>query len=551
MAKLIQISSLENIMPKLRQDFTPVNRIRALLGESVSYQLAFQAEDDAPYSLRIESEIAESLRIYKIGCVPVMRAVWNLRTLEDGNYLSTEPGMFPDLLEPYQGEPIRGAYYYQGFWIEAESTLPAGTHRIRATLLRKGIPTQTAEMELQILPLALPPQELKYLISVHADCVAQYYGQEVFSEEHWAMLEKFIRISAKYGSNMLVPPIFTPPVDTQVGGERLTVQLVDIIKEGTAYRFGFEKFRRYIAICQDAGIRYFSMPQFFTQWGAAFAPKIMAWEDGVYKRIFGWETESTDPAYLDFLGQLIPALLEELRSLNILDRTVFSLSDETGKPEAMARYAKLNRALKPLLTGCTLMDTFSHYENFAASGMDIPVIPTDSVTEFMGKVPELFVYYCCGNDYKVSNRFINMPSWRNRSIGFQFYRYDTKGFLHWALNFYNSRLSIRPIDPYQITDSDGGFPSGDAFIVYPGAEGPLPSMRLLVFREALQDLRALKLLEQFKGREYVLALLEQAFGEVTFTRCAKSAGEFLRFRDAVMDALSDCAAAGNVPGADR
>jgi len=183
--------------------------------------------------------------------------------------------------------------------------------------------------------------------------------------------------------------------------------------------------------------------------------------------------------------------------------------------------------------------------------MDIPVIPTDSVTEFMGKVPELFVYYCCGNDYKVSNRFINMPSWRNRSIGFQFYRYDTKGFLHWALNFYNSRLSIRPIDPYQITDSDGGFPSGDAFIVYPGAEGPLPSMRLLVFREALQDLRALKLLEQFKGREYVLALLEQAFGEVTFTRCAKSAGEFLRFRDAVMDALSDCAAAGNVPGADR
>lgn len=547
MENLIQLSSLENIMPKVRQDLTPVNRLRALQGESVSYQLAFRTEDDAFYTLRIESEISEQLRIYKIGCVPVMRTVWDLRTLEDGNYLSTEPGMFPDLLEPYQGEPIRGAYYYQGFWIEAADTLPAGTHHIRATLLRKDAPWGTAEMELQVLPLRLPPQEMKYLISVHADCIAQYYGQEVFSEEHWAMLEKFIRISAEYGSNMLVPPIFTPPVDTQVGGERLTVQLTDIVKEGNTYRFGFEKFRRYIAICQDAGIRYFSMPQFFTQWGATSAPKIMAWEDGVYRRIFGWETESTDPGYLDFLGQLIPALLEELKALGILDRTVFSLSDETGSPEAMARYARLNSALRPLLKGCTLMDTFSHYENFALSGMDIPAIPTSAVGDFLGKVSDYFVYYCCGDDCEVSNRFIPMPSWRNRSIGFQFYRYQTGGFLHWALNFYNSRLSLRPINPYQVTDADGGFPSGDAFSVYPGQEGPLPSMRLAVFREALQDLRALKLLERFMGRDYVLGLLREAFGEVTFTRCAKSAGEFLRFREAVMDALERCAAPSREP----
>lgn len=74
----------------------------------------------------------------------------------------------------------------------------------------------------------LPAQELTYALFVHGDCIANYYNMEVFSEECWSMFEKFVKISTKYGSNMLMMPVMTPPFDTQIGGERLTVQLVDI-----------------------------------------------------------------------------------------------------------------------------------------------------------------------------------------------------------------------------------------------------------------------------------------------------------------------------------
>ena len=55
---------------------------------------------------------------------------------------------------------------------------------------------------------------------------------------------------------------------------------------------------------------------------------------------------------------------------------------------------------------------------------------------------------------------------------------------------------------------DGAFPSGDAFMIYPGADGmPLESQRLVIFHEALQDLAALQLLERLTSREHVLALM--------------------------------------------
>ena len=46
-----------------------------------------------------------------------------------------------------------------------------------------------------------------------------------------------------------------------------------------------------------------------------------------------------------------------------------------------------------------------------------------------------WVYYCCGQGYKVSNRFIAMPAWRNRILGVQLYKYKMEVFLHWGYNF--------------------------------------------------------------------------------------------------------------------
>ena len=121
---------------------------------------------------------------------------------------------------------------------------------------------------------------------------------------------------------------------------------------------------------------------------------------------------------------------------------------------------------------------------------------------------KLWTYYCCGQELRVPNRFIAMPSRRNRIMGILAYVYDLTGFLQWGFNFYFSQYSRKLIDPFASTDSDGAFPAGDPFLVYPGRGGkPLDSIRHEVFYDGLQDLRALRLLESKIGREAVLALI--------------------------------------------
>nr|WP_330387739.1 DUF4091 domain-containing protein [Lacrimispora sphenoides] len=114
------------------------------------------------------------------------------------------------------------------------------------------------------------------------------------------------------------------------------------------------------------------------------------------------------------------------------------------------------------------------------------------------KVPHLWSYYCTAQCVDVANRFMAMPSARNRVYGLQVYKYGIEGILHWGFNFYNSAFSLRHLNSYEVTDCDGSFPSGDAFLVYPGPDGvPEESIRLMVLYEAIQDHRALKLLEQY------------------------------------------------------
>jgi hypothetical protein len=45
---------------------------------------------------------------------------------------------------------------------------------------------------------------------------------------------------------MILTPLFTPPLNTAVGGEKLTVQLVDVEKSNDKYSFGFDNLKHHL-----------------------------------------------------------------------------------------------------------------------------------------------------------------------------------------------------------------------------------------------------------------------------------------------------------------
>jgi hypothetical protein len=127
-----------------------------------------------------------------------------------------------------------------------------------------------------------------------------------------------------------------------------------------------------------------------------------------------------------------------------------------------------------------------------------------------------------------------MPSYRNRVIGIQLYKYQIEGFLQWGYNFYYSQLSRSVIDPFATTDAKNAFPSGDAFSVYPGQKDVIESLRIKVFKEALQDIRALRLLENYMSHDEIVTMIEQYTNcELRFDSYPKGEALFIGLREKI------------------
>ncbi len=161
------------------------------------------------------------------------------------------------------------------------------------------------------------------------------------------------------------------------------------------------------------------------------------------------------------------------------------------------------------LAGYHLFDALSHVQFYEQGLVSTPVAVTETVMDFVGKAEDLWTYYTGGQSFALSNRLISMASRRNRVIGMQMYKYHIRGFLQWAFNFYYTTMCREVCNPLHSPDALEEFPAGTAYQVYPAPEGPIPSLRLFVFQDALQDMRAMQLLESRIGHDAVVELLEK------------------------------------------
>lgn len=545
MVQLKIISSLE----KCFIDQTPVDkpclsRASMLKNERFSFQLCFRETEAIrgcrDYAIRIDSPLEPFLTVYNVRQIPSYMPHFPEYT--DDNYERTEPGLYPDLLEPFRYKSQRfgidGTLRALWFEVDPAGKIPAGEYPIRITVRNRKNRTTvgTATLTLEVINASLPDQQLIYTQWFYTDCLMDRYGVRAWSEKHWKIIENFMVNARKYGQNMILTPIVTPELDTYIGGERPTTQLVGVTKTEDGYTFDFSRLGRWVDLCNKVGIEYFEICHLYSQWGAAACPKVIATVDGKQKKIFGWNTPSDGDEYKEFLSALIPAMLAYLKNeKNGADkRCWFHISDEPSE-EHLEQYKRLSDFLKPLLEGYPIMDALSNVEFYDQGLVSNPIPATNHIEPFLErKIPNLWTYYCCGQCREVSNRFFSMPSARNRVIGTQFYKYDIAGFLQWGYNSYNTRQAYAKVNPFLFSDGDCWIQSGDAFSVYPGDNGqPWPSLRQVVFAEALQDQRALNLLEQLYGREKAMEVLEAGIDPITFKSYPKTAEWLLYLRERI------------------
>ncbi len=551
------VSSLDKIFFSRKLEAPPFEGLAAARGETAAFQIAVRTkpEDNRRYFLELEPLSVPpgcEVRIRTVGHVACTSPAYDW----DPFILTAEPGIFPDPLLPRHELWMRPGYW-MSYWVDFRpgQDAAAGRHDLSFRLLcRTGamlevLAEKTITVEAEVRDFALPPPRLRCMLWFYPDCLMRYYRAEAWSELHWELIGNYLRDLAAHGGNCLLTPLWTLHLGLPVGGERPKCQLLKISCRNGVYSFDFSRLDRWIALARECGIDCFDMAHAYSSWGAKYPPTIyVEEEEGVERPRMGWNADGNGEEYRDFLRQLMPPLLAFLRSCGVTpDKCYFHVSDEPEEKD-LENYGKAVGFMRGLLGEYPTCDAMSNVKFLDQGLTRIPIPLTNRAGDFQNReVAERWVYYCGNSQDGVPNRQFGQPSWRNRVLGILLYWLRMDGFLNWGYNYWFSRQSYdQGLNPWQNTCAGGHWCGGGSFVVYPGHDGhPVSSIHYEVFADALQDLRALELLESLVGREATMDVIRKTlpdcFGDLAMTHYPHEREWVFKVRDAVDTAIAEAA----------
>ncbi len=534
------VSSQFKLLPKhSEQDILSreISSGSAMRNEPFSFQILYRSEQIwTPVSISVTSDDI-SIATWRVDSVPVV-CVANY--YGDIGFEDEKGGIFPDILMPRPAAPelelVEGApgsqwferdtknllnalnSSYQSLWVTVNpdsETVPAGLRQIRivVTELKKGDKLCEATFPVDIIDAELPDHDAYYTNWFYEDSICDYFNVSLYGEEFYGIFEEYIRNAVRHRQNTLLLPAFTPPLDTQVGKERRNVQLTDIRNVDGKWVFGFDRMRIFVQKAKACGIRYFEHCHLFSQWGAKNTPNIYDTEGN---RIFGFDTDAMGEEYQTFIHAYLNAFFAFAKEEGIYDSLVFHISDEPSLAH-LEHYRNAYNSVAEALRDHPTADAMGHTEFYTEGLVKQPIPIIDKVAMFEEVDAPLWVYYTAGPHHAhCANRLISNTAAKTRALGLHMYRYKALGFLHWGYNYYYDRLTAGIFDPKANPCGYKQLP-GCSYLAYPvtgqGDCHVVPSLREKLMAEAFDDLRALKLLETYIGREKVLALCEQCLGE--------------------------------------
>ena len=536
-----------------------ITYLSALKNEPISFGVAYRsfyrkADDekipDLPICISVACDGVEA-SVYKLGYIPFSAA-----DCEDGR---ASAGICPDILLPRANKPeiLPGdehlPFYEKGekhllnvsciatggvlvTLNEQREALPAKDYTVTVTVtcLTTNTVIRKHELLLHVIDASLPASDLIYTNWFHYDCIADSHKVELYSDEYFEILAKYIQNAVKNGMNTLLTPCFTPALDTPVGFERRNVQLVKIKRDNGVYSFDFSLLERFVRLALDCGITYIEHCHLFSQWGALSAVNVYAEENGKSTRIFSWDDRADGEAYTAFLHAYLPAFLDFAKKMGIFDRLMFHISDEP-KAHQVNDYARALEVVKESLEGHVVGDALSDYELYRQGVVETPVVSTLFADDFFGKCDRFMLYYTGGKPEEgLSNRMISSSPQKTRALGVQLFKYRSKGFLHWGYNYYYGRMCHGVFDPAQDPCGYRNMP-GVSYLVYPMFDNTVSgSLREIQMRDAMSDYGALKCLETLIGSEETVRICDAFFGApITTMTLPESGEEMLAFREMI------------------
>ncbi len=497
-------TALKRIFPNTEPGSAAELQLTSARNAQLSFQLAFRNLRDCSIRVRAAVEAPEgwSVRVRRVGYVPIQQLDTDI-PIDELDGVGHLPGLAPDPLFPEETAhvgPSANGVFWITLRIPAEAAIGASKLAAKLTIEDEfrfpqwmGVAPQSIELPItvDVRPLVLEPRkDFPVTHWISADSIWEYYKTEPFSERFWELADAYIGNLTAHNLNVVYSPIFNARHEIL---ER-PAQLLKVRPVGDdKFEFDFSDVRRWIQITKKHHADHLEWTHFFTPapTSGKYPQRIFErWGDGkIGKLLWPPEISATSDTYRSFLAQFIPQFKQVLEEEEVLDRSLFHCADEPDGEVQIADYKSARALLRELAPWMKVIDAMSD-PHFATAGLtDMPIPSIATAPQFTAAGCPAWVYFCCGPRGRYLQRFHDTPLPKLRMAGWLFYKLRSKGFLHWGHNYWFVFCTGTVINPFvdAATGAWPGMPHGDAFVVYPGDNGPIDSIRWEVFAESLQD----------------------------------------------------------------
>lgn len=483
-------SSLARVFPNTPPGSTTLNLLAPRNG-TISFQACVR--NNRLWALRVNAELVGAggldPRVRLVGLVPMPHFTPATEKSElDG--LGSLPGLVPDPLYPETNTFI-GPQESRSYWITLKIPADAkpGLRDLKVRFLL-GDNKEVTELSvpLEISPFVIKPRhDFPVTHWWRGEATWDYYKTGMFEDQRWWDLTRDqMKNMYDHGSNVVYVPMFFNRRETFKRPCQLLV--IDEPQPGK-YVFDWSNVKRFTDMCKEIGFKKFEWPHMWIYWGVENPMRLYKKQGDEYVMLWPPDTKALSETYLNFLRQFLPEFHNFLVAEKLLKGSYFHLSDEPGTGQHVENYKAARRVLKDLAPWMTVMDALSDVEYGKQGLTDMPIPMVSAAQAYIDAGIPHWVYYCCAPTGPWLNRFMDTPLPKVRMSGWLFYRLGAKGFLHWGYNYWHLMEQEKLGDPFHDASNGSypGIPYGDPFMIYPGPDGPIDSLRWEVFAESLQD----------------------------------------------------------------
>ena len=140
--------------------------------------------------------------------VPVHLATFSGK--EDDNYISKQPGLYPDLLTECNEYIVITPRRTKALWVDVaiEENTATGEYPVTIQFESEDVSLE-AEFKIDVVDLSLPKLDMYHTEWFHYDGICNYYDVEMFSDRHLEIVNQFMKTGVKRGINTIMIPTHT------------------------------------------------------------------------------------------------------------------------------------------------------------------------------------------------------------------------------------------------------------------------------------------------------------------------------------------------------